>query len=139
MVDRAVLSEKADAILHHVGRIRSRLPIAPQRLAEDEDFRNIVYFDLVQAIQACVDLAVHVCTHESLGMPEGPAAAFALLADKGLVPTELSVRLAGASGLRNLIVHRYGRIDHGRVAAELASGLGDLEAFVRAMHRHVGG
>ena len=30
-------------------------------------------FDTLQAIQACIDLAVHACTHESLGAPESPA------------------------------------------------------------------
>lgn len=140
MVDRDVLRAKAAAIRHHVGRLRARLPLDPIALERDEDARNSMLMDLQQAIQACIDLAVHACSHEELGSPEGPAAAFALLARAGILDEPLSVRLAGAAGLRNIIVHRYGELLLDRLAGELAAGLSDLEAFLVAVqHRRGGG
>lgn len=102
-------------------------------LDADEDLRSVVYFDLLQAVQGCIDLAVHACTHDSLGVPENPAAAFALLGQHGVISPELSVQLASAAGLRNLIVHRYGDVVTGLVVDALKSGLDALEAFAAAL------
>ena len=54
---------------------------------------NDLCFDLLQAIQACIDLAVHACSHDSLGVPESPAYAFALLAKHRIISAPLSDRL----------------------------------------------
>ncbi|MBI3181920.1 MAG: DUF86 domain-containing protein [Myxococcales bacterium] len=135
MVDRDIVTAKVAAVVHHLARLRAKLPLSRGALAESEDLRNTVYFDLIQAIQGCIDLAVHACAHESLGAPEGLGAAFGLLATHGLIDTDLSIRLAAAAGLRNLIVHRYAEIEDSRVLASLEAGLGDMERFADAMRR----
>lgn len=133
MVDPDVVLRKAQAIDHHVGRLRAKLPLAPAALAADESLRNDVCFDAIQAIQGCVDLAVHACSYDSLGVPEGPASAFTLLARAGVIEPSLAARLALAAGLRNLIVHQYADLDTARLIDALSAGLADLDDFVRAM------
>ena len=139
MVDGDILRAKSAAVRHHVSRLRARLPLDARALESDEDTRNVVLMDLQQAIQACIDLAIHACSHDGLGAPEGPAAAFALLAGAGFIDGSLGVRLAGASGLRNIIVHRYGDLSLDVLASSMEAGLADLESFVDAMWRRMPG
>lgn len=136
MVDRDVVLRKSESIEHHAGRLRRKLPLVPGALAADESLLNDVCFDLLQAVQACIDLAVHACSHEALGTPETPAAAFALLEKHGIVSAELSAQLTKAAGLRNLIVHRYGELDTARLAEAIAGGLADLDDFAAALRAH---
>ena len=136
MVDPDVVLRKAQAIEHHGARLRAKMPIDPGELATDESLRNDVCFDLIQAVQACIDLAIHACAHEALGVPDGPASALTLLARTGIIDADLALRLTRASGLRNLVVHQYADLDIERLAAALADGLPDLDAFVRAMRAH---
>jgi uncharacterized protein YutE (UPF0331/DUF86 family) len=138
MVERDVALRKSEAIEHHAARLRAKLPLDPAALDADESLRNDVCFDLLQAIQACIDLAVHACTHEALGVPETPAAAFALLEKHGVIVAGLSARLARAAGLRNLIVHRYGDLDAKKLAQAIAGGLGDLQEFAAALRSRAG-
>ncbi|MBI5525615.1 MAG: DUF86 domain-containing protein [Deltaproteobacteria bacterium] len=138
MVDRDILRAKSAAIKHHVGRIRSRLPLEAATLESDEDLRNVVLMDLQQAIQGAIDMAVHACVDDGLGPPEGPASAFAALAGAGYMSNDLAVRLAGASGFRNLIVHRYGDLKMDILIATMEKGLNDLEEFVAAVWRRAG-
>lgn len=133
MVDRDVLRGRTERVLHHVGRLRARGPLDPEVLVVDEDLLSLVTMDLQQAVQACIDLAVHACADDALGVPTGPADAFFRLARAGYFDDALAVRMAGAAGLRNLIVHRYGDLDCGRIAAIVRGDLGDLEAFVAAL------
>ena len=133
MVDPAVVRMKADVVDHHVRRLRARVPLSAVSLDEDEDLRNIVLMDLQQAIQAVIDLAAHTCSHEGLGTPDTPGASFALLARANVIDTGLSIHLAAASGLRNLIAHRYGDLLMEKVADAVNARLDVLEAFVRAI------
>ena len=136
MVDPDVVLRKALSVEHHVKRLRAKSPLSGEALDSDESFRNDVCFDLIQAVQACIDLAIHTCAHEALGAPEGPVAAFSLLAGNGVIETHLARRLTLASGLRNLVVHQYADLDLSRLAETLTAGLPDLEAFVDAMRAH---
>ncbi|MBI5500889.1 MAG: DUF86 domain-containing protein [Deltaproteobacteria bacterium] len=135
MVDPDVLRAKTTAVRHHVARIRRRLPLSADTLDADEDLRDILLLNLQQAIQGCIDLAIHVCADENLGPAENPAAAFALLAGAGRIPADLSLRLASASGLRNLIVHRYGDLRTSQIVEGLDRDLADLERFVALFWR----
>lgn len=135
MVDRDILRGKTERVLHHVARLRARAPLDPAALEADEDLLSLVTMDLQQAVQACIDLAVHACADDDLGLPSGPADAFARLARADYFDEALAAKLAGAAGLRNLIVHRYGDLDCTRLAGVVRDDLQDLEAFVGAMRR----
>ncbi|MBI4815779.1 MAG: DUF86 domain-containing protein [Deltaproteobacteria bacterium] len=135
MVDRDVLRRQAIRVAHHVARLRARPGVDARALSANEDLWQLVLMDLVQAIQACIDLATHVVADERLGISSNAAHAFDLLARAGRIDAPLAQRLAGASGLRNLIVHQYADLDHGPVLSMLADGLDDLEAFVAAISR----
>jgi uncharacterized protein YutE (UPF0331/DUF86 family) len=138
VVDRDVLLRKSEAIEHHASRLRAKLPLDAATLESDESLLNDVCFDALQAIQACIDLAVHACTHESLGAPESPAYAFALLARHRIIPAALAERLAKAAGLRNLLVHRYADLDASKLVEAVSSGLDDLDQFTVALRQRFG-
>jgi uncharacterized protein YutE (UPF0331/DUF86 family) len=139
MVDPDVVLRKAQSIAHHVGRLRAKLPLDADTLDADESLRNDVCFDTLQAIQACIDLAVHACAHDALGVPDAPATAFALLARHGVIDAALARRLARASGLRNLVVHQYADLDSTRLAQGITEGLEDLDHFAAALRRYARG
>jgi uncharacterized protein YutE (UPF0331/DUF86 family) len=136
VVDRDILTRKLLQAAHHVERLRDKLAAPPDPETGSESDWNDLLMDLLQALQPCIDLAVHVVSHEVLGTPEGPASAFAILAREGILTRELSLRLAGASGLRNIIVHRYGDLTRQKVLEELPEGLADIEAFLTAVRAH---
>jgi uncharacterized protein YutE (UPF0331/DUF86 family) len=133
MVDHEVYRRRAGQALHHIARLRRHVHTPVAEITRDEDAWNALLMDLQQAVQACVDLALHACIDERLGAPSNGAEAFALLAKAGRIDAPLSVRLAGATALRNLIVHQYGELDANRVLSIVRHDLGDLEALLRAL------
>lgn len=59
----------------------------------------------------------------------------AVLRDEGLLPDALSRRLERWMGLRNVLVHFYFDLDHGRTFDAIDHDLGDLEQFAVCMAR----
>ena len=69
--------------------------------------------------QACADIALHILAGTGSAAPETYAEALTALAGAGVIPPVLGVRLADAVRLRNILVHGYLDIDHGRLFDEL--------------------
>lgn len=134
MVDRDLLRRKTAQILHHVARLRRHSALDAAELRRNEDLLNTILMDLQQAIQACLDLAVHVCVDDKLGAPANAGEAFALLHRAGRIDAALQQRLTGAAGLRNLIVHQYVEIDTARILNVIQNDLGDLERLASQMN-----
>jgi len=130
VVDQNVLRRKIAQVLHHCDRLERRCGLSARALAADEDLANAVLMNLQQAIQACIDIAIHTCVDDSIGTPPTPAQAFAMLAREHRIDTDLAERLSGAAGLRNLIVHQYTDLDYTRIIAVIGNNLNDLKQFV---------
>ena len=69
--------------------------------------------------QACADIALHILAGTGTATPETYAEALSALAAAAVIPGPLGARLAQAVRLRNILVHGYLDIDHGRLFDEL--------------------
>jgi len=139
MVDNALLARRIGAIRDAVARIREVLPANAAALESDRTSREVVVLNLFVAIQESLALAMHWIADEGWTMPEGYGAVFQALAEHGVIDVALAERLAGASGLRNLIAHRYGALDWQRVHAIASDDLDDLLDFCAALARRTDG
>jgi uncharacterized protein YutE (UPF0331/DUF86 family) len=133
MVDRAVLAGRIASIRDAVARIRELLPADAHALAADRTIREVVILNLFVALQDALSLATHWLADARLDVPESYAQVFRRLGDRGVVAPELAARLAAASGLRNLIAHRYGALDWERIHEIASTRLDDLLAFCEAL------
>ena len=64
-----------------------------------------------RATQAAIDLAMHVVAMKHLGMPQSQADAFRLLADAEALERNLSERMTGMCGFRNILIHQYQELE----------------------------
>jgi uncharacterized protein YutE (UPF0331/DUF86 family) len=80
--------------------------------------------------QACADVALHILAGGGVTVPETYAEAIASLGPAGVVSAELATRVAEAARLRNLLVHAYLDVDHGRLFDELG-WIEDAAVFAR--------
>lgn len=132
-LDRELLAERTATVLGHLDRVDAHLPSNPDDLRPLRSETDTVILHLWQAVQVTLDLATSACVRLGLGAPGTYAEAFRQLADGGIIDRDLADRLARAAGVRNLIVHGYGRLDLRRVHAAAADGPADLRAFLAAL------
>jgi len=138
VVDEQVLLAKVTAVRAHLDRVRQRLPQDEGRFSSDMDVQDVVLHNLWLAIQGCIDIAAHIVTDEGLGQPSSMAALFDLLHAQSILDANLADRLRRATGLRNLIVHEYVRLDLSLVFQIARDDLGDLESFLAVALHHAG-
>lgn len=133
MVDRSIVVAKVAQIEKYLARIREKRPSSAQLFLEDPDRQDIVMFNLMQALQGCIDLAAHIVSDEGFGMAGSMNEFFYLLQERGIIPGMLTERMVRAVGFRNLCAHEYARLDLEKVYGVSLHGLEDIEAFVRVM------
>lgn len=111
---------------------------ASQERRQDPIWLRGVKYTFVTAIEACVDVAQHICATQGWGPPADNGDAVRLLGEHGVLTTELAVSMRKAVGFRNVLVHDYIEVDDSVVLGRLKS-LGDLEDFVNQVATYVTG
>jgi uncharacterized protein YutE (UPF0331/DUF86 family) len=137
VVDRDLVMAKAaviDRCLRRIADVRG-----PRRSSlEPVDVDEIVAFNLQRAVQASMDMAVHVVDAEGYGLPESAVAALATLVRERLIDEALAERLGRMIGFRNVAVHGYRDLDRGIVESIASGHLNDLRAFARLVMTRFG-
>jgi uncharacterized protein YutE (UPF0331/DUF86 family) len=133
MVKRSIITAKIMMIEEFISRVREKLPKSFEEFENDRDAQDLVLFNLIQAIQSCVDIAAHIVSDESLGYAGSMNEFFYLLQQKHIISMELTEKLISSVGFRNVCVHGYLDLDFTIVYQAASSGVSDLEAFIKAI------
>lgn len=132
MVDEETLQRRLDVLLDALADLRRyRDRFTAVALTNDRDAQHMVQHALYVAAQAAIDIALHASAAKEQPSAGTYQQAFDRLAAADLLDAALAERMRGWAGLRNVLAHQYGTIDHARIAATLANELGDLEEFAR--------
>jgi len=131
MVDENVIAAKLADLEDRVARVRAHRPPTAKSLSEDRDAFDLVAFNLMLAVQACVDVASHVIADEGWAPAADLADSFERLQGYGVIARETAEALSRATGLRNVVAHVYAHADPELVFRAATSGLDDLERFGR--------
>ena len=95
-------------------------------------------YALMICIESASGIASHLLAAKSKSTPTGMAHSFQLLLQEGVIksPT-LAEELAKMSRFRNLIVHRYWKVDYGQVHEILRNHLQDFRDFAAEIQEYL--
>lgn len=131
MVDEARVLHLLRSVTDDLGVLRSEAAADAHRRADALWLRGVKY-TFVTAIEACLDVAHHLCATGGWGPPRDNGDAMRLLGSHHVLTLELAAQMRRAVGFRNVLVHDYIDVDDCLVVARLADP-SDLEAFVTAV------
>ena len=130
MVDRDRVLAKLDELDGYLRELRA---VAPERF---EDYQRtetrrscerLIQISLGAVIDVCSRLVVGL----RLGLPGEEDDLFEKLALEGAVSGSMAATIRRMKGLRNLLVHEYGRVNDEIVFETVRGRLGDFDAFKR--------
>lgn len=138
MVDKALVLRKVARIEDHLSQVRGRKDKGIEAFIHDRDLQSIVLFNIVQAVQACIDIGSHVISDSGWELPASQADIFRILAEKKLITRNLAGRMVKMAGFRNRIVHEYEKIDLEIVHEVWRKGIRDIDKFCAALVKGLG-
>ena len=110
MTDNVVIN-KCEIIERCIKRVREIYGEYSKNFDDNFNMQDALILNLQRACEASIDLATHMVRIKKLGVPKNSRESFELLAKNKLIPQELSQKLVGMVGFRNISVHNYQEID----------------------------
>jgi uncharacterized protein YutE (UPF0331/DUF86 family) len=132
LVDPEVVHRRLRQIDRRMGWLREIAASGRDRFLADLALQAQAERHLQLAIQAVIDVALHILAEATAETPDDYGSAFLALGRAGVLDTTLAGRLRAAAGLRNVLVHAYLDVDPVQVWDHL-SRLDDLERFAVAV------
>ncbi len=134
MPDDVVLNKVA-VIERCLGRIREEYQGHEAELATHFTKQDSIILNLLRACEASIDVAMHRVRVNRLGIPQDSRDAFFLLEQAHLIPADLSRRLQGMVGFRNVAIHDYQKLNLDIVRSVLVGHLADFETYCQLLLR----
>jgi len=127
-----------DALEGYLAELRSFRSVSREDFVREPALHHLAERYLHLACESVLDIAHHVISDQGYRQAQSYKDAIDVLSDDTLIDRELADRLKGWMGFRNVLVHLYLAIDHGRTYDAIRDDLGDLEQFAAAMARLLG-
>ena len=139
MVDRDALSSRLDALENYLTELRSFRSVSREDFVREPALHHLAERFLHLACESTLDITQHVIADQGYRQAQSYKDSMDVLCDEGLIGRGLADRLKGWMGFRNVLVHLYLAIDHGRTYDAIRDDLGDLAQFAAAMAPLLGG
>ena len=134
-VDRDALSGRISALETYLAELQAFLTGSRDQFVREPSLHHLAERYLHLACESVLDVSHHVIADQGYRLPGSYKDAIDLLQQEGLLDADLAGRLKRWMGLRNLLVHLYLEIDHGRIYDAISEDLDDLHAFASRMAR----
>ena len=130
-MDEDLILGKLESLSRCLERIEEKTPASAEALKADFDRQDIISVNLERAVQACVDVGMHIISQRSLLLPDSMAGAFLALAKLSVIDNHTAVVMGKTVGFRNTAVHAYRTINWDIVFSICTKHLDDFRAFAR--------
>ena len=130
MIDRDRILAKLDELDSYLRELRSVVPASFHEYLTVEKRRSSERL-LQVAIEAVIDICALLVTGLRLGLPADEDDLFEKLTAREVISPPIADLLRRMKGMRNILVHEYGRVDNALVFETVQQRLGDFDAFKR--------
>lgn len=128
MEDKKLIYKYLHSLEDSLRRIR-QMDFTVDMISTDEDIQDLLDRRMQKAIEACIDIAVHLASELRLPSQEKASDVFKILAQNKIIDKQSAQKLKGAVGFRNILVHEYTEVDYHLAYSDLDLKLKDLENF----------
>ena len=135
---------RKDIIQTKLREIEENLDLISKNLPDNfDDFSNLglVKDGIYKKLEFCIETVFDVCaiinTDLKLGIPENDENIIDNLKGKKLLSKELAETLKSMKGFRNILVHRYGKINDEVAFNILQEQISDFYDFIKVVEKFV--
>lgn len=138
MIDKNLIKTKMTDIQKYYSELESILK---------EDAREIIgnnlklhtverLFQLI--VDASVDINTHIISESNIQVPDDYQSTFIALGENKILPMEFALKIAPSVGLRNLVVHKYGKVDIKKMIDDIKNEIGQYFEYLKHIQQFLG-
>ena len=137
MIDKELIKNKLADLEGYYKELGSLLAQNTDDILEDSLKLHTVerLFQLI--VDISIDMNTHIISESDLKVPDDYQSTFITLAENKIFPMAFALKIAPSVGLRNLVVHKYGRVDLRRMIDDIRANIGDYLEYMRFVYETV--
>ena len=137
MISNEVINAMIDLIDENIGLIEEIRSQGYESFSNS--FRDIqaAKHALQESIEACLDIGSHIIAEKGFRRAEDYKDIYKVLEEEGVIDPVLSSKLQEMAQFRNLLVHKYGKIDTRRVFVIMSEDMRDIQDFVKMILKYI--
>ncbi len=131
MIDKELLKNKMSDIQGYLSEMEPILKEDARSIIDD----SLKIHALERLFQLLVDTAISINTHiiseSEFQVPNDYQSTFTTLGENDVFPMHFMEKIAPSVGLRNLVVHKYGRVDLKKMVDDIKNEIGDYVEYLK--------
>lgn len=124
------IKDKLSELKVYIMELDKDIPEDEEEYLEERVPRRACERTFQLACEDVIDICNLIIAGKALGLPKDNRDAIKKLSDTRIIPRKLSARLEDMVSFRNLLVHRYGKVDDSRAYHFLKDELDDISEFI---------
>jgi len=131
MIDKNLAQNKMSEIQGYYRELEPLLQNEAREIIEDAVKLRAIerLFQLV--VDASIDLNTYIISESGFQVPDDYQSTFTTLSENKILSMDFAQKIAPSVGLRNLIVHKYGRVDIKRMVDDIKSEIDQYLEYLR--------
>ena len=133
-----------DRIRNIIGEINAAYPklekikeLNKEEFLDSPEKIDSAKYNLIVVMEGACDICNHIAVKAGGQAPTSYADCFSILEELKLLPAELAAKLKLMAKFRNLLVHRYWKIDNDRVYDIIKQDIAAVSEFVKTMDSYI--
>ncbi len=131
MIDKELIKNKMADVQGYFKELQPILKEESRDIIEN----NLKLHTVERLFQLIVDTAIDINTHiiaeSGFNIPNDYQSTFIVLGENKILPVHFALKIAPSVGLRNLIIHRYGRVDFKRMIDDIKNEISDYLEYLK--------
>ena len=82
-------------------------------------------------VDTTIDINTYIITESDVSVPDDYQSTFMVMGEHNILPMDFAQAIAPSVGLRNLIVHKYGKVDIKRMIDDVKNNIGQYKDYLR--------
>lgn len=136
-MNQDLIKNKLTQIQHYLKELEPILAEDSRQIIEDNLKLHTVERLLQVIVDTAIDINTEVITAQKFNAPEDYYSTFIILGENKILPMEFALKIAPAVGLRNLVVHQYGRVDTKQMIDDIKANIGDFVYYLKLINNYI--
>lgn len=131
MIDKDLIKNKMADIQGYFEELQVILKEETENIVSDKlKLRSLErLFQLI--VDTSLDINTHIISGSDIKVPDDYQSTFNILAENDVLPMDFALKIAPSVGLRNLVVHKYGRVDLDKMVEDIKKGVDQYLEYLK--------
>ncbi len=133
MINKDLIQNKIDIIEKNLNFLIEYKDINKENFLNNYKDVQAVKYSLFEIIESYIDIASHIISAKGFERAESYAEMFEILNKNNILKSELANNLSNMARFRNILVHRYSKIDDSKILIFVKEELSDVKDFIKVI------